>query len=171
MANVNNPNGLIPIGRGPMGGPIVANQYTKPASDNAAIFKHDAVYAVADGQIKAGRAAAFVGVSLNYGKASTLTEHLVVDNPDQLFETQDDGDSGSFAEADVGLNADLNVQTGNTTLLHSKHCVDISSKATTNSLDVQLLRLGRDPRNAFGQYARIEVRFNRHHLALGRTGV
>jgi hypothetical protein len=171
MPNVNSPNGLIPIGCGPLGGPIRTNLYTKPASDAAAIFKNDAVYAVADGQIKAGRAAAFVGVAINYGKASTLTEHLVVDNPDQLFEAQDDGDAGSFAAADVGLNADLNVQTGDTTLKTSKHAVDISTKQTTNTLDVQLLRLGRDPRNAFGQYARIEIRFNRHQLALGRTGV
>lgn len=170
MPNTNNPNGFTAIGRGITGGPVSTREYTKPASDSVAIFPGDALYAVTGGAVKAGRdnAAPFVGVALDFGKASTATKHLVIASPDQLYECQC---SGAFVAANLGKNANIVATAGDVVRKRSKHEVDSATIATTGTLDVQLHALVEDPWNSFGANARVEVRFNRHFLNLGRTGI
>lgn len=172
MPNVNNPHGLRPIMRNFDGGPSEAREFNKTAAIGTAIFRNDAVCVVTGGNIQPGRATAFMGVSLDYGKASTLTSHRVIASPTAIFEAQDNNSTDGIAAADLGKNANLSTAVaGSATLLISGHQIDEASVATTNSLDVMLLNLHPVPDNDFGSNARIEVMFNRHFFAFGRTGV
>jgi hypothetical protein len=174
MANVNNPHGLRPIMRGLFGGPVSVEEYTKLVGVATAIYSHDTVIAATGGVITPQATAAtgtFVGVSLNYGAASTATTHTVVHSPDSLFEAQDDNSTDGLAQADMGKNTNVKITAGNTSTLVSKFELTEASVATTSTLDVQLHRLYNVPDNAFGSNARIEVTLNRHFYANARTGV
>jgi len=172
MPNTNSPHGLKPTMRNIFGGPIETQEFTKLAAEATAIFRYDAVCVVTGGKIKPGRDTAFIGVSLDYGKVSTLTTHRVVLAPSAVFEAQDDDATTGLVLADQGKNADLTTATaGNAATLISGHMIDQSTAATTNTLDVQLHRLHEAADNAVGPYARFELSFNKHFWINGRTGV
>lgn len=60
---------------------------------------------------------------------------LVADDPAQMFEAQEDGDTAAIAQTDVGLNFDCVATTpGNTTTGLSKFEIDSNSHATTVTL-------------------------------------
>ena len=171
MANTDRPHGLRPLMTTLGGGPPVIKEYSKDASENTAIFIWDIVNMEADGNIEANSATPgttrFLGVSLNHGAASTLTKHLVVISPDAIFEAQDNNDTDGIAAADIGLNANVELNAGSTTTLVSGHEIDESTADTTNTLDLKLLALHEVPDNAFGSFARIEVVINKHMLREG----
>lgn len=172
MPNVNNPHGLFPLMQDFDGGPSATRNFVKPASVATAIFIHDPVCTVTGGKIQPGRATAFVGVALDYGAASTLTEHLLVCSPEAIYEAQDNASTDGLVEADMGKNANISTAVaGSAVTRRSGAQIDEASVNTTNSLDLMLLGLLADPDNAFGPNARIEVKFNRHFLLAGRTGV
>jgi hypothetical protein len=172
MPNVNNPHGLRPLMRNLLGGPVEVQEYNKLAGVSTAIFRNDVVSVVTGGNIQPGRSTAIVGVSLDYGKASTATTHKVVIAPFSMYEAQDDDAVTGLLAADMGKNANVTVATGgNTSTLISGHQISKSSVATTNTLDLQLHRLLQDPSNDFGPNARVEVSFNTSHFAFGRIGV
>src|SRR5689334_9715792 len=123
MANVNNPHGLRPLMRNLFGGPVSIEEYTKPASVATAIYRQDSVIALTGGNITPQATAGtgtFVGVSLNYGAASTATTHSIVHSPDAVFEAQDDNSTDGLAAADMGKNANIKITAGNTSTLISK---------------------------------------------------
>jgi hypothetical protein len=154
------------------GGPVQTFEFEKPASVGTAIFRNDAVCVVTGNKIQPGRATAFVGVALNGGAASTLTTHLVIASARAVFEAQDNGATDGIAAADLGKNADISTAVaGNAATGMSGQQISEASVATTAGLDLQLLGLHDVPDNEHGQYARIEVMFNRHFFNLGRTGV
>lgn len=172
MANVNFPHGLKPIGR-LSGGPQYIETFAKAVGYATAIFVFDAVNRVADASIEASATpgtTAYTGVSLDYGAASTATNHLVYVSPDALFEAQEDG-SGTIDAVDLGLNANLVLTAGNTLTHVSKHQIAGSTKQTTSSLDVHLLNFFNVPDNAFGANARIEIMFNKHRMSPATAGV
>ncbi len=172
MANTDNPTGLRAL-YALSGGPILMNLYKKVVGYGTAIFPGDAVNRVADGSIEAGATPGttlYTGVAQNHGAASTATEHLVVDDPNVVFVAQGD-DGTNLDEADMGLNANLILGAGSTTTKQSKHEIDSSTKNTTNTLDVKLLRKLDVPDNAYGEFAKIEILFNRHRLHAGVAGV
>lgn len=172
MPNVNNPHGLRPTMRNMFGGPVETREFFKPASSATAIFRNDAVCTSTGNQIIAGRTTAFVGVSLDPGKASTLTAHRVIFSPGAVYEAQDNDSAVGIVAADIGKNADLSVAVGGNTATNvSGHQINKASVATTATLDVQLIQLLEAADNEFGPWARVEVVFNRHFFALGRTGV
>jgi len=175
MANRDNPHGLAPLMRTLAGGVPSVREYTKDASAGTAIFIHDVVNREADGNIVAGgtpNTTTFQGVALNYGAASTLSKHLVMDSPNALFEAQDNADSDGFAAADMGLMCDLEFNAGNAYSLISGHEIDESAAAdTTTDLDVKLLRLLDVPDNAYGSHCRVEVVLNQHRLNPAVAGV
>lgn len=171
MANRDNPHGLLPVGRTLHGGPGMVMERSKPATDGTAIFLFDAVAIATAGAITAGRGAAFMGVALNGGALSTLTNHLIIADPLAVFDVQDNDDTDGVTEANIGKNADLECNAGSATTGISGHELDESSINTTNTLDVMILGLVNAPDNAYGEHARVEVVFNRHALAIGRTGV
>jgi hypothetical protein len=174
MANVNAPHGLNVLGRTLAGGLPTVESFQKAASLGTAIFIGDAVARAADGTISitiTPGTTLYSGVALNWGAASTLTDHLVITSPDCLFEAQDSDASVGTLAADVGLNANLVLTAGNALTLVSKHQVDQSTLATTNTLDVKILRKFDVPSNDYGPNCRLEIVFNKHRMALGVAGV
>lgn len=176
MANVDNPHGLRPLARTLSGGFPTTELYQKASGSAAALFIFDAVARL--GTAYLGRSAditpgttLYDGVNLNYGAASTLTDHLVIVSPDAVYECQDNDDSDGLAFADMGLNCDLELNAGSTTTYISGHELDESSANTTNSLDVHLHKKLDIPTNDYGEHAIIVVTFNKHRLAPGVAGV
>lgn len=175
MPNVDNPHGLRPIMRTLGGGCPFVQEFTKDAAEGAAIFQWDAVNREADGNIEANSATPgttrFSGVALNHGAASTLTQHLVVVSPDALFEAQDNNDTDGIAEADLGLNANIELNAGSAATKISGHEIDESTAAATATLDVKLLQKLNVPDNAFGSFCRVELVFANHRMAPATAGV
>jgi hypothetical protein len=173
MANVNFPHGLRPLGVSLSGGAPVFEEFSKAVGYGTAIFVYDAVNRVADGTIEASATPGttlYSGVSMNYGALSTATTHTVCISPDAIYEAQANDGTG-FAEADMGLNANLVLTAGNTTTKMSKHQINVTGADVTNTLDVHLLKLLNVPDNAAGGYARVEIMFNKHRMAPGVVGV
>jgi hypothetical protein len=174
MPNTDNPHGLRPLMRTLAGGLATIEPFTKAASYGTALFMWDAVARAADGTIDKAitpGTTAYSGVNLNYGAVSTLTDHLVVTSPDALFEAQDNNDTDGLAEADMGLNCNIELNAGSALSQISGHELDESTAATTSSLDVKLLRKWDVPNNAYGSFARIEIVFNKHRMAPATAGV
>lgn len=187
MANVDAPKGLRPV-RHLNGSPFngAANRYYVPASDGTAIFVGDPVKsggsADADGVASVAQAAAgdnirgvVIGVepvtdeSTFYRVASTERYVFVVDDPDVIFEVQEDGVGGALAAADIGLNADIVVGTGSTVTGSSAVELDSSDKKT-GTAQLRILGLAQRADNEIGTNAKVEVLINEHELK-STTGV
>ena len=189
MANANTPFGLRPV-RHRNGAPYngAATRYFVPASDSTALYLGDPVQIAgssdADGIATVTRATAaggnyvlgaVVGVdpvegagaggrdSTTYRVASTARYVWVADDPDIVFEIQEDGVGGALAAANVGQNVDLVSGSGSTITGLSGFQADSSTAATTNTLQMRILgfaqKIGNEPGNA---NAKIEVVFNLH---------
>jgi hypothetical protein len=174
MANRDNPHGLAPLGRTLTGAPPSVNQYKKDADGATAIFVNDVVARDDDSFINPGGTpgtTTYQGVSLNHGAGSAITYHLVVDSPDALFEAQDNAATDGFAEADMGLNANLVFGAGDAYSQISGHEINETGANTTSTLDVHLLRKIDDVENAYGSHVRVEIVFNKHRLLPGVAGV
>ncbi len=175
MANVDNPHGLRPLCRTLSGGMPAIQKFTKDASEGTAIFINDAINREADGNIEAASASPgttlYSGVSLQWGAASTLSTHLCDVSPDSVFEAQDNKDTDGFDDADMGLNANIELNAGSSTKKISGHEIDESTLQTTNTLDLHLLALLNVPDNAAGGWSRVEVIFNKHRMNPAVAGV
>jgi hypothetical protein len=182
MANADVPAGLRPI-RHRNGAPYngAVNIYYVPSSDSTAIFIGDAVKSAgsadANGvpsvaQVAAGNAVrgVVVGVvpvtheSLTYRAASTERYLLVADDPDLVFEVQEDSAGGALAVTDVGENADIVVGSGDTFTGKSAMELD-SSSHTASTAQLRILRLVNRADNEIGTNAKWEVMINEHELA------
>jgi hypothetical protein len=167
MANVNNPHGLRPLGRTLSGGFPTVEYYQKVATDGQAIYIYDALSRAAgyvSGTSTPGTTL-YTGVSLNAGVASTLTDQIVMTSPDAMYEAQC---SDTTTAAKMGYNANLTLNAPSVTVAGagftgiSGHIV--GTLVTTNTTDVHVHRLYAVSDNAHGQYARVEVSFNKHAL-------
>jgi hypothetical protein len=183
MANANTPFGLRPV-RHRNGAPYngAATRYFVPASDSTALFLGDPVIiagsADADGVATVTRATAaggafvlgsVVGVepmtnaSTTYRPASTAAYVLVADDPDLIYEVQEDAVGGALAVADVGLNADLIAGTGSTITGLSAFQLDTSTKATLNTLQLRIHGFTQRVDNEVGSAnAKVLVSINLH---------
>jgi len=196
MPNANTPFGLRPV-RHRNGVPYngAATRYFVPASDSTALFLGDPVIiagsADANGVPTVTRATAaggafilgsVVGVdpvegagaggrdSTTYRAASTARYVYVADDPDLVFEIQEDAVGGAMAAADVGLNVDLVAGTGSTITGLSAFQADTSTKATTNTLQLRILGFKQAVDNEIGANAKILVAINLHALR-NTTGI
>lgn len=179
MANVDSPFGMKPV-RYVSGAPYngAANRYFVPAGDGAALFLGSPVKltgtATSRGVAHVTAAAAgdtltgvVVGVepvtadSTVYREASTARYVLVADDPDLLFEVQEDSVGGALAAADVGLNADLIIGAGNTNTGISGVEIDSSSKVSTTA-QVRIIGLADREDNEIGTNANWLVRIVEH---------
>lgn len=97
--------------------------------------------------------------SLVYRAASTERLVYVDTDPEQSFEIQVDGD---FAATDVGLNT--NIVDGTTVggLGRQQEEVDISTKATTSTLQLKIVGLTQKSDNQIGSYAKVIAKINNH---------
>lgn len=189
MANSNAPMGLRPV-RHRNGAPYngAATRYFVPASDGTALYLGDPVVvagsADADGVMTVTRATAGGGAymlgpvvavdpvegagaggrdSTTYRAASTARYVWVADDPDLVFECQEDAIGGALAVADVGLNADFIHGTGSTVTGISAGQLDTSTKATTNTLQLRILGFSQRIDNEVGNAnAKVLVAINLH---------
>lgn len=189
MANSDAPSGFKPVKHlngNPWNGKV--NVYYIPATDGTATFIGDAVKsagsATSDGlyptvtQAAAGNAirGIVVGfsdqpyVSINtdnlnekYRAASVARYAFVVDDPDVIFEVQEDSDGGSIAAASVGLSCDFVVGSGSTVTGKSGMEVDSSDVATAAG-QFKLLRVSNKVGNELGNYCKWEVLFREHEM-------
>jgi hypothetical protein len=194
MANTNAPTGLRPV-RYASGAPYSgsANLYCVPASDGTALFKGDPVIiagsADADGVPTITKATAAGGnrwtgvvvgfrpsptiIANGHRLASTLEYALVADDPNLIYEVQEDAVGGALAAVDVGLNADFIFGTGDSYTHFSAAQLDTSTKATTATLQMRIVGFVPRADNAISANAKVLVRNNlpTETGAAGSTGV
>lgn len=188
MANTDIPFGLKPVGYfngAPWDGKF--NIYYVPSTDATAIFRGDLVTmsgtGSADGmwpgvQQTAAGDTTIVGVAIGFGTspnlmadptnlartyrpASTAMYVAVVDDPNVVFEVQEDSDGGAIAVTAIGNNANVVVGTGSTTTGTSAMELD-SSDVNTVTANLRILRLANRPDNALGTNAKWLVLINEH---------
>jgi len=197
MANQDSPSGLKPVKHlngNPWNG--VANMYSIPVGNAAAIFIGDAVVSEgsADATGKYPSIAGYVsgggnlrGVVIGfsdqpfmafdtsdldrkYCPATTAMYALVVDDPDVIFEIQEDNDSGGLAATEVGGNADIAVTAGNTASGISGMELDSSGVSTTAEAQLRIMGVVNREDNELGDYCKWLVKINEHELR-STTGV
>lgn len=103
-----------------------------------------------------------------YGAASTARVAYVVDDPRVVFSVQCDG---TLAVENVGLNADRTVAGGSTVTNDSNDELDISSVATTSTLQLKILGLSNIEENEIGAAANADVIINAHTEANNTAGI
>jgi hypothetical protein len=111
-------------------------------------------------------------LDLLYSPTLTACYVAVADDPSIIFEAQEDS-STTFTVTEVGLNASLTTESGNTTTGWSTVEIDCATEATTNTLGIRILRLIDRVDNELGDYSKWEVLINAHAYGhgVGATGV
>lgn len=186
MANTDNPGyigGTQLAGKNPYIKSFVVGTADSTAIGLGAFVKPGGSAATysADGQIyptvaKAGSADAILGRvtsvepitddSKIYREASTERLVKVNTDPDQLFEIQVDD---SVAAADIGLNANIVDGTSVNTLGRQEEEIDISTKATTSTLQLKILDVVKAVDNEIGSYTKVMAKINNHARANNQT--
>lgn len=206
MANANIPRGLIPY-RMFAGGYYTGavSVYYVPSSYATALYIGDPVDVISGsndtigtpavqlasvgspiagvmvGIIDGGPAGAIVSVTQGlpiYHPASTAQYIAVADDPNLLFEVQDDASSQARApDLWAGRNANLVSGSGSTTTGFSGWQLAASTVATTNTLDVKIIRPLQQADNTIGTSANTNmnakwlVRLNNSRFANQTAGV
>lgn len=96
---------------------------------------------------------------------------LVADDPNIVFQIQEDGLVTPLAATDTGTNVNLASGTNNGYV--SGWQIDSDSKAATSTLQLKLLGLAYNPQQppmTFGQYAQWLVLINNHCYRIGQAG-
>jgi len=102
-------------------------------------------------------------LSKHYNPASTARIALVCDDPDVMFEVQEDIGGTALAAVSVGLNVDLvYTNSGSTVTGWSGAEIDRSTAATTNTLQFKIMRCVNRQDNELGDYAKWLVMANLH---------
>ena len=190
MANTDGAFGFRPVrylNGSPWNGAF--NWYYIPATDGTATFIGDAVKSAGSGDTlgiyptvaQAAATNAIRGVvigfadqpymafdrtnlSRKYRPASTAMYAAVIDDPNVIFEIQEDSDGGALAATEINNNMDIVVGTGNTTTGISAMELD-SSDAKTATAQIRVLGLAPwEEGNEIGEYAKWLVLINEHEL-------
>lgn len=106
-----------------------------------------------------------------YRAASTARYVLVADDPQLIFEIQEDSVGGALAATSVGLNASWTGSGGTAATGLSSVELDSSTAATTNTLDMQILGFVQRADNEIGTNAKVLVRLNDHQFINQTTGL
>lgn len=167
MPNPNNPRGLIPV-RHRNGAPYTGsgNIYYVPASYATALFIGDPVIGVttgsdgkgiptiqrataAGGNFLLGSVVGFISAGdppvtrtqdkTVYRPASTESYVLIEDDPDVIFEIQEDSVGGNMGAGAPGRNVDLIAGAGSTITGYSGWMADSSTLQTTNTLQLRIM--------------------------------
>lgn len=94
---------------------------------------------------------------------------MVCDDPNVLFEVQEDSVGNNVAKTDLGNN--FNLASGTNSGYLSGWLLDSSSAANTATLQLKLVRLAQRSDNAIGQYGKWLVKINNHTFGAGVAGV
>ena len=195
MANVNRPSGFAPVcylNGSPWNGQ--ARVYNIVAAYATALYIGDPVISsgTADtngvpGIAIAATTGAVRGVIVGLGRTEGMVPNysnldlayrpasdaatwyaMVVDDPNVLFEVQEESNGTQIAAAEIGLNTIMKTGTGNGFLSGWQiPSVSGAAPATTATLNIRLMGLVRRSDNAFGAYAKHLVKFNVHELGTG----
>ena len=189
MANVDTPNGFIPL-RHLTGGVIRANQYFIANSEPDSFYYGDLVTLGSDGELDAyannlNAIGVFYGVeyiedvtgdvkfekvwtaSTNI-KSGTQAKAYVYDDPNITFQIQ--AGNGAFAQANVGELCNVLLTAGASPYFHSKQEAYMDTLNTT-ALPLRILRMSEIPGNTAAENAEIEVVINNHIYAPRSTGI
>lgn len=194
MANVDAAFGLRPkryLSGAPYNG--ATNRYYIPATDtNAAVYVGGLVkltggadsngIPVVTGNVSTGDAVVGVVVAVEpsddystlYRANSTARYVHVADDPNLLYEVQEDSTGAAMAATATGGTAQLTGFTsGSTVTGRSSIEIDSSNLSETADVDddVLIVRAVQAPDNAIGDYCRWEVRLNNHAFVDAATGV
>lgn len=196
MANGNAPRGLVPVrlrNGSPWDGPL--RTYYVPSTDATAIFIGDPVIIAGSADTfgtptatlaTAGATNRITGACVGlrpggnstlipprYRAASTAEYILVCDDPNVLYEIQEDGVGGQLAATNTGQNCDLVAGTGSTVTGNSGWMLDSSTAGTGATLQTRIMGLQMRADNDFGAYAKFLVAINlpTETGAAGSTGV
>ena len=189
MANVDRPRGFSPVGHlngNPWNGK--ATMYYVPSTDNTAIFKGDAVKSAGSADTSGkyptvAQAAAtnvirgvaigfsdqpYISVDTSnlyrmYRPAATAMYVLVVDDPDVIFEIQEDNADNDIDAAMIGLSTDIAVGAGDTSNGMSGMELDSSDTATALG-QCKILRVTNREDNALGTYCKFDVLIIEHEM-------
>jgi hypothetical protein len=192
MANADFARGLVPV-RNAHGSPYncALRAYTARSDYAQALFIGDPVThsGLADANGRPGCVLSTAGATnqitgvivgfedpasllLGYGAASTQRTVLVCDDPDQLFEIQEDAAGATTALADIGLNVDLVAAAGSTTTRTSGWMADSSTKAAGATLQLKIIgfqeRADVEPAVA---KSKLLVKINLHSMAPATAGL
>ena len=114
-----------------------------------------------------------VGASLDlpqYRAGSTSRLLLVCDDPNALFEIQEDANGGQYTAANVGLHAALTADTPSATTGFSNQEIDTSTAGANASFPVKVISFARRIDNEVStSYAKLIVKFNKHAYATARS--
>ena len=102
-------------------------------------------------------------LDVNHRPASTEMIVMVADDPNLVFEIQEDSVGGNVAAASVGLNFDIIVGTGDSTSGQSAMELNSDTNVTTTA-NLRLERLVKRPGNIVGTWAKWEVVILEHFL-------
>lgn len=191
MANVDRPNGLVPVKHlngAPWNGQV--NMYLVPSSDGTAVFIGDLVKLAGGagaagtvingidvegmptviqsvaGDLHVGVVVGFLpnqdSLTTLHRAASTNRIALVCDDPSVVYEIQEVSGGTALTAAEVGLNVNVVVGTGSTTFGISGSELNNSGEATTADLDLKILGLSPRPDNSIGEHAKWLVMINTH---------
>ena len=107
-----------------------------------------------------------------YNPANTARGVWVADNPDLIFEIQDDG-VATLAATDVSGNYAINVATQSPSVAtgRSGHTMGTTNDTTNLGAQLKMISLSKRSKNAFGQYAVWEVQINNHAYGSRVLGV
>lgn len=141
------------------------NVYGKTA---VVLYAGDAVKMTATGQVAVAAAGdTIIGVCAEYSAAATTTV-AVYDSPDANFIAQM---SGTFAAADIGLNANIVATAGDAGLQRSKHALNTATQDVTSTFQFKILALASRGENAVGDYSIVVCKPNNHFFSLGVVGI
>ena len=185
MPNSNIATGLTPR-RYRNGAPFVGplRKYYVPATDATALFIGDPVIIAGTGDDRGvpavtrasvgGRiTGVVVGIAndpavpasndmmqMGYRPASLEGYVLVADDPEILFEIQEDSVGGALAKTSIGLNADIIIAAGSTYTRRSAVMLDSSTAAVTATLALRIVELEQRADNDIGDNAKWLVAIN-----------
>lgn len=94
---------------------------------------------------------------------------LVADDPNIIFEIQEEATGTALTAADVGLNGNLVSGTNNGYI--SGWQLDRTGTAAGATIQLRLLGLNQKQNNAFGDYAKWLVFINNHRYRVGQVGI
>ena len=188
MANIDNPNGFVPL-RHLTGGVIRPQSYAIANGFATSLFSGDLVTLLSDGTVGIGTNATnalgvFYGVKYvdqttgdvklvkqwpasTTVKTGTAVEAFVYDDPNITYKVQG---NGTFANANVGELCNVTFTAGETIFGGSKQEADLGTLATTAKV-LRILRMVDEPDNAVGADAKLEVVINNHLYGTRTAGI
>lgn len=194
MANANRPSGFTPVTniQGDFEG--TTRIYSIAANYATALYIGDPVISSGTADVNgvpgialAAATGAVRGVIVGLGKSETALVNpsnldityrpasdpavwyaAVIDDPNAVFEIQEESNGTALAATEVGLNTIPVVGTGNGFISGWQlRSATGATPATTATLQLRLLGLSRRVGNGFGAYAKWLVKFNVHELGTG----